>query len=218
MSRKIAIGCGISCGVLLLLGVLLALGLVSICGQMLKQSQDMTSDSYRDAEYEKKASRLAADWRPPPKNVDRKRLFPQQIDDYQLDGVKQNVKLAELSIQRGGWYAHYVLPQNLRQSTMNISRTIDVYAYPVTKADSDALFARIEQVYKKARATNMKPNAGSSDGYRRGYFIAEGSKNSHVWYLKGWLFVFRIDAGTDFDGLYLKAIGIKPGADSTLYP
>jgi hypothetical protein len=218
MSKKLAIGCGIGCGVLLLLGLLLALGLLSVCREYAKDYTARMDGTYHRKEYDKKATRLAADWRPLPENVDLKRLFPLQVDDYQRSEVKQNVKLSELNIQRGGRYAHYILPQNLRQSTMNISRKIDVYAYPVTQAESEALFARIEQAYKKAGATNIESNAGYSNAYRRGYFIAEQGKHSHVWYLKGWLFVFRIDHGTDFDTLYLKAVGIKPGADNTLYP
>lgn len=76
---------------------------------------------------------------------------------------------------------------------------IEVFAYPVSKLEAEALMGRAERVYEQAQGGGVRKwsKVDLGDSYARAAFSAPGLGQNHLWFTKGWLLAFRTSDAED---------------------
>jgi hypothetical protein len=186
MGKKILIGCGVTA----FLGVLGIIGAIVFIGPKLFEWMN------EQIAEEQKRQQLVDGWQPPAKESGPEILFPAEVGVARLRSQDEKAAIPVLKIDLKGRHAVYRVG----------AHDVDLFVYQVTNLEKEALFRRVEDVYRDdeegyKRLTKM--------GYRCYYGSSKHHQN-HLWFLKGWLFIFRSDAGEDQEPFvkdYLTALG-----------
>ena len=76
---------------------------------------------------------------------------------------------------------------------------VEVFAYQATEADKDAVFGEARRQHDRG---GIGVRVWSSNDYLI-YYVSPDHGQNHMWYMKGWLFVFRTTA-SDGQGAFVK--------------
>jgi hypothetical protein len=176
---------GIGCGVLLALGVVVAVAALLLVPRFAAVVE-------RQAAEEQERQSIAAGWDAPDRGAAPDRVFPAAVGDYRLDRADDRAAVPELYLDAPGSHAVY---------SRGTSR-VEVFAYPVSKPEADALMDRAEQAYQGAHGNGTKTwsKVGLGESYSRAYVSAPGLGQNHLWYTRGWLLVFRTPDAEDREG------------------
>lgn len=179
MWKKVGIGCGILVG----LGGVAAFAAVLFLPRLIDFVERKVAE-----EQERQA--IAAEWAAPDRDAGPAQVFPAAVGGYQLDKSDDRAAVPDLDVGARGVHAVY---------TAGPSR-IEVFAYPVSKPEADALIRRVEQVYKhggSGSGTRTWSKIDLGDSYARVYLTTPKLGQNHLWFTKGWLLVFRTSDSED---------------------
>ena len=174
MNKKIAMGCGIGC-----LGIVLIGGIATylLVPKMLEWGE-------KQLEEELHRKSVASDWNPP-KEATLENFFPQTVGDYDLRVKDDQAAIPELTLDSKGWHASY----------QSGGSKIDVFVYQATQSEKEAMFGRIDDVYEQQ---NGGFKTKTMLGYRM-YYWSSAHHQNHFWWTKDWLFIFRTTDSPDRD-------------------
>ena len=192
MKKNTAIFLGVGCGGAIVILVIIGISVVTFVPKMFDWVGQMAAE-----EQERHA--LADNWQPPEKDTISESFFPPKVAGYNLGPQDKNSEIPELRIDQEGWHAVY----------SSGASQIDVYLYYVSELEKEALFGRVKEVYEDEdeglkRITNL--------GYRLFYSSSLNHQN-HLWWMKGWLLVFRTHDSEDREAFvksFLEATSAEP--------
>lgn len=186
MGKKLAIGCG----VLAVIGVIgVAIAIVNV-PKIIQWAEEKIAE-------EQARQQFAETWNPPAKDVAPVNLFPVQVGSAVRMSQDDKADISELRFDIKGQHATY----------RDDSYDIDVYVYQVTELEKETLFGRVKDLYDEGEG-HQGARQITSLGYRLFYDSSEHAQ-SHLWFMQGWLFVFRSSSGEALEPFimaYLKAI------------
>ena len=134
-------------------------------------------------ELENQRRALAKSWQAPEDDASPETFFPAKVSGYGLVKHDTEAAIPALRFDIPGWHARY------RSSESRI----DVFVYQVTDLEREALFGRIEDTFDDQ-------DSGSKGLIRSGYrcyFSSTAHHQNHLWWMKGWLLVFRTEDSKD---------------------
>jgi len=193
---------GIGCGVLIGLAVLAIVAAIVFLPRLFEFAQQQVAE-------EQERRKIAAEWKAPNKDAGPAQVFPAAVELYKLDQSDDRASIPELRIDTKGVHAVYSSGPS----------QVEVFAYPVSKLEAEALMNRVEQIYKQGKKkeggvrTWTKIDLGES--YARIYLSTPKLKQNHYWFTKGWLLVFRTHDSTDREAFvkeFLRAAHQPAGA------
>ncbi|QJX00687.1 hypothetical protein FTUN_8319 [Frigoriglobus tundricola] len=173
---------GIGCGVVVALGVAVTVAALVFVPRLFDFAQKKLAE-----EQERQA--IAAAWDAPDRGAAPAQVFPLMVKGYRLDRADDRADVPELNLDVKGAHAVY---------SAGASR-VEVFAYPVSKLEAEALMARAERAYEQdgERGVREFTSVDIEDSYGRVYLSAPGLGQSHLWFTKGWLLVFRTPDAED---------------------
>lgn len=132
---------------------------------------------------------LASAWQAPPKDVTPEKFFPARVGDYRRISRDKNAAIPDLRIHVEGLRAIYRSGES----------EIQVHAYRVTRLETEALFARIKELYEAENQIGFKRYTSKlqEKGYARCYVSSPDLGKNHLWFIKDWLLVFRTEDSED---------------------
>lgn len=174
MNKKVVLGCGFGCiGVFLIGGIVAAIFVPKILewgkGQL-------------EAETQRKS--VVNAWNPP-ENATLDGFFPKIVGGYDLTSTDELAAIQDLNFDLKGWHAIY----------QSGGSKIDVFVYETTELEKEEMFGRVDEVFEKH---NGGFKSKTSLGYRM-YYSSTAHHQNHLWWAKGWLFVFRTTDSKDRD-------------------
>lgn len=206
-NRNVAIGCGVA----LVAFALLCGGAVHLAWTTLRFAGEGISRVVREqVEAEQARQDLAAQWRPPSPEgeveaaVDT--LFPPQVAEYMRTAHDDHAALPEFEIDRDGRHAVYEAGEN----------QIEVYLVPMTSQEADDLFARIKELYEAdddPSGFRGWSTIRTSETFARSYIHTKRLQQNYLWFVKGWLLVFRTPQSDDIEPFvhaFLRQSGGRP--------
>ncbi|WP_298868358.1 hypothetical protein [uncultured Gimesia sp.] len=186
MGKKIAIGCG----VLAVIGVIgVAVAIVNV-PKIIKWAEEKMAE-------EEERQQFAETWNPPAKDVAPEKLFPAKVGNALRKSQDEAADIPDLRFDIKGQHATY--DDGLYD--------VDVYVYQVTELEKEALFGRVQDIYDEGEGKSGMRQM-TNMGYRMFYDSSEDDP-SYLWFMKGWLFVFRTSSEDDLEPFimaYLKGI------------
>lgn len=198
MGKKIAVGCGIG----FLVGVAT---LFFACNALLGEMQNgfdilavLTEDEMAEIADQHEFLR---NWNPPAGDASPDELFPQEIGEARLVSRDTRAAIPDFSVSLDGLHGVYTVGD----------ADVEVFVYRATESEKDSVFSGVDSVVNLARG-------GVSDYTRLYFWLHYTSKchgQNHLWYMKGWLFVFRTDAADErgeFVKEYLRSVSAESPA------
>ncbi len=193
MNRKVFLGCG---GIAAFLAAAVVAAIVLLVPRAVNRAKgwfgQVVADNLRVAALEKS-------WRPPSASPDGA-WFPASVDGWTCGKVAVVPGLPELNIEREASSATYT--KGDQQMTVAVLAANDL--------EREALFARAKSALENEANTsgtlsgpNYRVNYNTSGGRmtmssgNRLYVRTNGVNHSRLWWLNGWLFVFRTKGGPD---------------------
>jgi hypothetical protein len=192
MGKKLAIGCSIAAGA----GVLVVVAVVALAPTAIQWAKAKIAE-------EQERQQLADQWQPPAANAGPETLFPAQAGGARLTSQDEQAAIPDLDFDLNGRHAVYRVGAN----------DVEVFVYRVSELEKEALFQRVEDAYDKGEGKGSRKL--TKMGYR--CYYASPEHRHHLWFMKGWLFVFRTRATEDqepFVKAYLKAVSARPPAET----
>lgn len=178
MGKKVAIGCGIFLVLLIVATVLLWAFLPNFLNDLWNKA--------KEAEGERQ--KIATEWKAPNVNVLPAAFFPAKVEQYQLEQADTLAAVPDLRIEAKGVHGRYAAGNS----------RIDLFAYPVNKADADKIMKGIEEAANAENAGNKRwTKVDLGVNYARMYLRSPKFNQVQVWYTHGWLLVFRTTDDTD---------------------
>ncbi len=192
MSGKSWLGFGI--GLLIILIVAVA-GAVFIGREVARVAGERASE-------EKRAEDFASRWMSPPPSAGAERLFPLQAGGLRRGTVEERALIPDLKFPITGGHARYG----------SGGEAVSIYVYRVNELEKESLFRRADDAYEDSPGGSLRtlrfPDRRVCWSSRLG--------GSYLWWIKGWLFVFRYRTEADmrpFIEDYLLAIGSGGGGE-----
>lgn len=191
----VLVGCG--CG-----------ALVSVCGIAIVVSflsaPKLMEQIEEEVALEQERQKLTAAWNPPAPSLEDHpldELFPIRIGAHERDSLDDDAAIPEFGFELAGHRAVYI----------NAESRIEVFAYPTSELEKEALFQRLDEVYEEDEGTFKRK---TNMGYRLYYNSSQHHQN-HFWWTQGWLLVFRTQDSEDREPFALKFFASAPApADS----
>lgn len=173
---------GIGCGVLLVLAAVAAVGALLLVPRLLDKFEQLAAE-----EQERQAD--AAAWAAPDRDAGPAQVFPPAVGAYRLDAADDRAAVPALDFDAKGVHAVYAAGPGW----------VEVFAYPVSKREAEALVGRAEGAYERAEGGGVRTwsRVDLGDSYARAAFAAPGLGQNHLWFTKGWLLVFRTPDAED---------------------
>jgi hypothetical protein len=134
-------------------------------------------------ELEQQRKALARKWQAPKDDASPETFFPAKVSGYGLIKHDTEAAIPALRFDIPGWHARY----------RTADSRIDVFVYQVTDLEREALFGRIEDCFDDE-------DSGSWGLFRSGYrcyYASTAHHQNHLWWMKGWLLVFRTEDSED---------------------
>jgi hypothetical protein len=175
---------GVGCGVLLALGVVAIVAALLFVPRLFDAARQELAEGQRQLAEEPQRQALAAGWDAPDRGAAPAQVFPPAVGDYRLDRADDRAAVPELNLDAKGAHASY---------SSGASR-VEVFAYPVSKLEAEALMNRAERVYEQGGPGGdhrVWSRVESGESYARAYLSAPELGQNHLWFTKGWLLVFR---------------------------
>jgi hypothetical protein len=141
---------------------------------------------------------LADNWQAPADDASPETFFPPKVSDYTLSTHDTKADIPEIHFDIPGWHARYDSGQS----------QLDVFAYQVTDLEREALFGRIEKIADDDDDDDFDHDQDNRSvylfltGYRCCYKTS--SDQFHLWWMKGWLLVFRTNDTKDCEDFVLE--------------
>jgi len=141
-------------------------------------------------ELEKQRQALANKWQAPEDDASPETFFPAKVSGYGLVKHDTEAAIPALRFDIPGWHARY----------RSGDSRMDVFVYQVTDLEREALFGRIEDISDEEENDEQ---SGSQflilTGYRC-YYRSTAHHQNHLWWMKGWLLVFRTEDSEGREG------------------
>jgi hypothetical protein len=211
MKRVFLFGCG---GLLLLLAIALAVGLWKL-PSAIDHGKKLV---WKTIEEERRIAGLESAWRPPSATPDAA-WFPADVGEWRLERSEPAASIPDLRLDRPGHRAAY----------RSGAGTIEVNVVAAPEAEREALLEKIKAALER-RETATVPIAGGEVTLSQGtsrftvtrghrtHVRLGGDEHARMWWVKGWLFVFRARGAADsesFPEAFLRAVP-PPPADTPL--
>ena len=188
-------GCAIGCGM-----IVLTLALVG--GVIAWKAPHLWTMFNAVVAQEQERQLLVTNWTPPAKDAPDVDVFPPMLEGYRLVETNNRANLPELQIDVPG--AHAVYRKGPSQ--------IDLYLFPVTQLENEALFKRVEEASEKGGGSRTWTKVDLGDAYARIYLWSTNLKQNHLWYTRGHLVVFRTADEEDRENFVHAFFQWKPAA------
>ena len=129
-------------------------------------------------ELEKQRAALARRWQAPEDDASPETFFPAKVSGYGLVKHDTEAAIPALGFDIPGWHARY----------RSGDSRIDVFVYQVTDLEREAFFGRIKDIHDE----DSESWALFYSPYRC-YYLSDAHHQNHLWWMKGWLLVFRTE-------------------------
>jgi hypothetical protein len=146
-------------------------------------------------DLEKQRRALAERWQAPEDDASPETFFPATVSGYRLVKHDTEAAIPVLRFDIPGWHARY----------RSGDSRIDVFVYQVTELEREALFGRIEDTFDDDDDT-FDNDVLDGEARRSGILVQAGYRcycsstvhdQNHLWWMKGWLLVFRTEDSED---------------------
>jgi hypothetical protein len=187
-NKGMAIGCGAAVLVVVLLCGGVAIGVWSMVRYAGQQVGNVINEQL---EAEAARQDAAAGWRPPAEDAPAESLFPPQVAEYALASHDES-SLPELNIDRDGRRGEYQAD----------GRRIDVYLFPMSSEEAEEVFSGVQTDYEAEQNQSGSRSWSSirtSDEFARAYVNTSTLGQNYLWFVKGWLLVFRSETAEDIE-------------------
>ena len=143
-----------------------------------------------------------------PADIDVAVLLPERVADFRRVASDKQTNIAWLGIEADGFHARYERD----------SADVDLYAWPVSDLEREALMRRVHSGIEDASAVSKFTTGLSDDspgetkpilGSRASFEISPPTNQGTFFWTKGWLFLSNSNGGVDSDEFlrkYLEAL------------
>ena len=114
-----------------------------------------------------------------PEEASREEFFPTTAGGYELIQSDNEAQIPAFQIDVDGWHAEYQAADG----------RVDVFVYWANELEKEAIFARVRESGGRIKTTVQMD-------YRLYFYSSEHHQN-HVWWMKGWLLLFRTEDQDD---------------------
>jgi hypothetical protein len=194
MNKKVFAGC---CGVLVLAAVLIGVALLWLSPRVVEKGKKFIGTQIVDVS---RNSAIEGSWQPPSEKPDA-RWFPTPIETWTLEVHEEIASVPEIDLDRGGHRAKY----------RGDKQDIDIIVIAANELEREGIYSRA-----RAKLTKNATNQMTSEFSGRLYVRTGGDNHTRLWWIKGWLFIFRTrgpDDPSSFAQAYLEAMIPTPAKD-----
>ena len=168
MNRKVAIGCT----VFFILAAVVVVAIGYYGPKLMKKGMSAVGDAMAESA---RLGKFEADWQPPSAQADAG-WFPKEVGAWKLVSTEATPGIPKLNIERATQHAVY--------QSADASVEVDVIA--ANDLEKDALFKRAQDGLNTGGGSRMTTNFGN-----RVHVRINGTEHTRLWWVKGWLFIFR---------------------------
>ncbi len=197
----ITVGCGVAIAIA-----------VAVVASVVFLAPNISQWFQRQLQEEEQRQSLANDWQAPADDASPDTFFPPKVSDYTLSSHDTKANIPEIHFDVPGWHARYGSGKS----------QLDVFAYQVTDLEREALFGRIEKLADDDDDEDFDNGQNNSSvylfltDYRCCYKIS--SDQFHLWWMKGWLLVFRTNDTKDCEGFVLEFLKTTSAQNKSATP
>jgi hypothetical protein len=174
MNRNVAIGCASA----FVLFAVVVVGAYFAIPKLVKKGAAAFSEVMAE---QTRLAEVEAQWRPPGAAPDAA-WFPEAFGDWRRVSVDATTGIPRLNIDRPTQHAVY----------QSAERTVEVDILAANDLEKDALVQRVQKALESGSSSRMTTNLGN-----RVHVRLNGNDHTRLWWVQGWMFVFRAKGADD---------------------